>query len=117
MPKHATIDEYIADCTQAVAPLMEELRTFIHETLPGAAEGMSYGAPVFFNANKTPVIYLYGSKDHVNFGFLKYTELSDLNGVLQGSGKPSKHVKIHPGKRVDKAMLREFIKQCETLEP
>ncbi len=117
MPKHATIDDYIADCTQAVAPLMEELRRFIHETLPGAAEGLSYGAPVFFNVNKAPVIYLYGSKDHVNFGFLKYTELPDPNGVLQGSGKPSKHIKVYPGEPVDKTILRKLIKQCETLEP
>lgn len=117
MPKHATIDEYIADCSESVAPLMEELRTFVNKKMTGATEGMSYGAPVFFNAKKAPVIYLYGSKDHVNFDFLKYAELSDPKGILRGSGKPSKHVKIYSGETVDKAMLGAFIKQCETLEP
>ena len=117
MPKHETVDEYIADCTEAVAPLMEKLRTFINNTLTGATEGMSYGAPVFYNAKKAPVIYLFGSKDHVNFGFLEYAALSDPQGLLQGSGKPSKHVKVYPGEPIEKAMLREFIKQCETLEP
>lgn len=96
---------------------MEELRTFIKKTLAGATEGMSYGAPVFYNAKKAPVIYLYGAKDHVNFGFLRFAELSDPQGYLQGSGKPSKHVKIYPGQPIEKAMLCEFIKQCEAIEP
>ncbi|MEO1020475.1 MAG: DUF1801 domain-containing protein [Pseudomonadota bacterium] len=117
MPKHETIDEYIADCTEVVAPLMEALRTFINKTMTGATEGMSYGAPVFFNARKAPVIYLYGSKDHVNFGFLKSAKLSDPKGILQGSGRPSKHVKIYPDEPIDTAMLREFIDQCKTLKP
>ncbi|MEO1241875.1 MAG: DUF1801 domain-containing protein [Pseudomonadota bacterium] len=117
MPKQEAIDDYIADCTEAVAPLMKKLRAFINNTLTGATEGMSCGAPVFFNARGAPVIYLYAAKDHVNFGFLKYAELSDPDCILQGSGKPSKHIKIYPDEPIKKAMLRKFIKQCEALEP
>jgi len=115
MPKYTSIDQYIDDCSEAVIPLLHELRAFVHKTLPGAKEGMQYGAPVFFNSNDVPVIYLFGSKEHVNFGFLKYAELSDPDGLLQGSGKPSKHVKIGPGEQIDKSTLRKFIKQCESI--
>ena len=76
---------------------------------------MKYGAPVFFNAKKTPVIYLFGARDHVNFGFLKSAELSDPQNILQGSGKPSKHIKIFPDETIDKATLKTFIKQCENI--
>ena len=115
MPKHKRIDDYIDGCTETVAPLMETLREFVHQTLPGASEGMQYGVPVFRNANKVPVIYLFGSRDHVNFGFLKSAELSDPHGVLEGSGKPSKHVRIFPGAPIDEPTLRAFVKQCETM--
>ncbi len=117
MPKHANIDQYIGDCAEPVVPLLKELRAFIHTTLPNATEAMQYGAPVFINANNAPVIYLFGSRDHVNFGFLRSAELSDPQGILQGSGKPSKHVKIFPGQPVDKPTLRAFIKQCEIMMP
>jgi len=116
MSKHQTVDEYIADCSDVVAPFMTILRMFINETLTHSTEGMSYGVPVFFNAHMVPVIYLFGSKDHVNFGFLRVAELSDPEGILEGSGKPSKHIKLFPEQPVKKAMLRKFIKQCEKLQ-
>ena len=117
MPKHENIDQYIRDCAAPVVPLLEDLRAFVNSTLHGATERMQYGAPVFFNAENAPVIYLFGSHDHVNFGFLKSAELSDPQGVLRGSGKPSKHVKIIPGRPIDKSTLRNFIKQCEIMTP
>ncbi|MDJ0629185.1 MAG: DUF1801 domain-containing protein [Rhodobacter sp.] len=116
-PRHKGIDDYIRKRAEAVIPLLEDLRAFIHHTLPGATEGMQYGAPVFFNAHGVPVIYLFGSKNHVNFGFLRSSELSDPRRLLKGSGKPSKHIKVYPGKPVDKAILAGFIEQCESLTP
>lgn len=117
MPNQPTIDLYIAESAEAVAPLLTKLRAFIHETLPGATEGMKYGAPYFYNAKGAAVIYLFGSKDHVNFGFLRSADLSDPDGVLKGSGKPSKHIEIDPDQPIDTPTLIAFVKQCETLEP
>lgn len=118
MPRrHETIDEYIGGCAEAVRPLLEELRLFIKTEMSKAREGMQYGAPVFFNAHGTPVIYLFGSKKHVNFGFLKSAELSDPERLLKGSGNPSKHIRIRLGNQIDKAVLSRFIKQCEQIEP
>ncbi|MGB5286955.1 MAG: DUF1801 domain-containing protein, partial [Ignavibacteriaceae bacterium] len=87
--KHETIDDYMRGCSPGVVPLLEELRTYVHATLLGATEDMQYGVPVFLNAHGVPVIYLFGSKKHANFGFLKSAKLSDPDGILKGSGKPS----------------------------
>ena len=113
--KTDTVEDYIGSCSAGVRPLMKELRDFVCAELPGATEEMQFGVPVFLNAQGVPVIYLFGSKKHVNFGFLKSAKLIDPDGVLKGSGKPSKHVRIVPGEPVDKAMLSEFLKQCETI--
>ena len=85
------------------------MRNYVHATLPGATEDTQYGAPVFLNAHGVPVIYLFGSKRHVNFGFLRSAELIDPNGILRGSGTPSKHIRVIPGKLIDKAKLAEFV--------
>ena len=114
--KHDNIDDYIGDCTTEVVPLLEDLRGFVHDTLPGATEDMQYGVPVFLNAHGVPVVYLFGSKKHVNFGFLRSAKLNDPNGVLRGSGKPSKHIRIVPSKPVDRARLTEFVKQCASIK-
>ncbi|WP_424940410.1 DUF1801 domain-containing protein [Aliiroseovarius sp. S253] len=111
------IDSYIGSGSAEAAPLLSELRAFIHATLPGAAEKMQYGVPTFLNAHGVPVIYLYGSKKgQVNFGFLKSSELSDPDSVLRGSGTPSKHIPIFSGKPINKDMLISFIQQCEQLK-
>ena len=78
---------------------------------------MRYGAPYFLNAHGVPVIYLFGSKKHVNFGFLRSSDLADPKGVLKGSGTPSKHIKVLPGEPYDKALLTEFMRQCEVMKP
>ena len=48
---HNNIDDYISGCGPHVAPLLEELRNYIHATLPSATEDMQYGVPVFLNAH------------------------------------------------------------------
>lgn len=112
MTKFPDTDAYIASCTEPVARLLTDLRRFIHETLPNVTEAMQYGVPTFLNSQKVPVIYLFGSADHVNFGFLQSEALIDPAGVLKGSGKPSKHVEIGVSEPVDKEMLAGFINQC-----
>lgn len=109
------VDDYIGKCKPAVLPLLEELRAFIHTTLPGSTEDMQYGVPVFLNTHGVPVLYLFGSKKHVNFGFLRSAELSDPDGILEGSGKPSKHIRIVSGQPVDWASLTGFVTQCESI--
>ena len=112
MPKYQNTDQYIADQAGPVADLLHTLRDFIQKELPGVTEGMQYGVPVFRNAHGVPVLYLFGSEDHVNFGFLRYDVLSDVDGVLKGSGKPSKHIEIHPRQVINTKLLRRFIAQC-----
>lgn len=114
--KQKTIDDYIRTCDAAVVPLLTELRAFIMRGLPGATEGMRYGVPAFTNAHGVPVIYLFGSKRHVNFGFLQSADVDDPTAVLKGSGRPSKHIRIYPGKPYDVALLSGFIDQCAQLK-
>ncbi|CAM4120745.1 DUF1801 domain-containing protein [Roseateles saccharophilus] len=46
---------------------------------------------------------------HVNVGFFKGAELADPAGLLQGSGKAMRHVKLRPGEPVDAAALQALI--------
>lgn len=46
---------------------------------------------------------------HVNVGFFRGAELADPRGLLEGSGKFMRHVKIRPGSDVDAAALAALI--------
>lgn len=46
---------------------------------------------------------------HVNVGFFRGAELADPGGLLEGSGRFMRHVKIRPGPGVDAAALAALI--------
>jgi hypothetical protein len=53
--------------------------------------------------------YVNAFKAHVNVGFFRGAELADPQGLLEGTGKFMRHVKIRPERPVDAASLRALI--------
>jgi hypothetical protein len=53
--------------------------------------------------------YVNSFKSHVNVGFYYGAQLDDPAGLLQGSGKRMRHVKLLPGERIDSAALCALI--------
>ncbi|HEX5379193.1 MAG TPA: DUF1801 domain-containing protein [Phenylobacterium sp.] len=53
--------------------------------------------------------YVNAFKAHVNVGFFLGAELDDPVGLLEGSGKRMRHVKVRWGEAVDAAALSELI--------
>ncbi len=46
--KPTTTDEYIAGCPAEVQPVMQQIRSVIHEAAPEAVEKIGYGMPGFY---------------------------------------------------------------------
>lgn len=53
--------------------------------------------------------YVNAFKDHVNVGFFRGAELPDAHGLLEGTGKFMRHVKLRPGQQVQDAALRKLV--------
>ena len=51
---------------------------------------------------------------HVNVGFFRGAELDDPNGLLEGTGKFMRHVKIRPAGDVDSGDLLKLITNAYT---
>jgi hypothetical protein len=51
-------------------------------------------------------------KAHVNVGFFLGADLNDPAGLLEGSGKRMRHVKLKPGEPVDREALGALIEQA-----
>jgi hypothetical protein len=56
--------------------------------------------------------YIGVQKSHVNLGFYHGTVLSDPSGLLEGSGKKLRHVKIHSLKAACTRALKELLRQA-----
>jgi len=51
-------------------------------------------------------------KAHVNVGFFRGAELADPAGLLQGTGKLMRHVKLRPGEALDPQALEALIREA-----
>ena len=53
--------------------------------------------------------YVAVFKAHTNVGFFLGSELEDPTGLLEGTGKRMRHVKLRPGHELDAAALQALI--------
>jgi hypothetical protein len=53
--------------------------------------------------------YVNAFKAHVNVGFFRGAEIADPAGLLEGTGKLMRHVKLMPGRDVDATALIKLI--------
>jgi hypothetical protein len=75
----------------------DDVRELLHDGHPTACVGdAAFG-------------YVNAFKDHVNAGFFRGAELADPKGLLEGTGKVMRHVKLSPDRDVDVAALRKLI--------
>src|SRR5471032_2038005 len=53
--------------------------------------------------------YVNAFRAHVNVGFFRGAELDDPAGLLEGTGKLMRHVKLAPGRVIDGVALEQLI--------
>jgi hypothetical protein len=58
--------------------------------------------------------YVNAFEAHVNVGFFRGAEMADPNGLLEGTGKVMRHVKLRPGHDFDAMALTKLIDAAYT---
>lgn len=80
----------------------EDVRELLHDGHPTAC--VSDAAFAYVNAFTA----------HVNVGFFRGAEIGDPGGVLEGTGRFMRHVKLGPGRDVDSTTLMTLIETAYT---
>lgn len=75
----------------------DEVRELIHDGQPTAC------------VRDAAFAYVDAFRAHVNVGFFRGAELPDPDGLLEGSGKYMRHVKLRPDQAVDEDALVRLI--------
>jgi hypothetical protein len=76
----------------------EDVRETMHDGCPGACvDDAAFG-------------YVNVFRSHVNVGFFLGAELDDPAGLLKGSGRRMRHVKLRPGSDFDDMALSALIR-------
>lgn len=70
------------------------------------------GNLTFISNGNLAFIYTYKTVDYINFGFFKATSLSDPKGLLEGTGKGMRHVKIHNEKEINEQQIVAWVREA-----
>ena len=59
-----------------------------------------------------PFAYVNAFRSHVNVGFFRGAALPDPAGLLEGTGRNMRHVKLRPGGSIDAAAVEALIREA-----
>jgi hypothetical protein len=112
---YGTFDEAVEKAGPLARELAYELRALVVSVLPAVVEVpwprmrmASYG--VGPRKKSEHFCYIAAQKSDVNLGFYYGAELPDPEGLLQGTGKLLRHVKIRESKAIRSRALRQLLK-------
>lgn len=91
-------------------------RAFVLDGFPGAVEQVKPGwkAIMYGTGEKIyeQVVVVHPERSYVNLGFSKGAELADPDGLLEGSGKSIRHVKITDPTLLNSKSLKALLKRA-----
>ena len=108
-----TVEEFLASYSIEVREMALATRRLVLDTIPGAVERVETGHKLINYGSgermAEQICYIAPLKSTVNLGFFQGTRLPDPEGLMEGTGKLLRHVKIRRVEDVEKPGLRELI--------
>ena len=92
-------------------PVEARRDALVRQAEPELAEAVKWGNGCWVG-QRGPVAYVYSAPDHVQFGFFRGATLRDPKGLLQGSGKYVRHVKLRGKAEIDEPAFARLLRQA-----
>jgi hypothetical protein len=108
------VDAFVAKIEPGKRSLVEALRKFVKKQAPALKEAIKWGNVTWIGNDNVAWIIVY--RDHVDFGFFNGALLKDPKGLLDGTGKKLRHVKVFTKADIREGDLAALVKQALTLD-
>ena len=115
MSDQSDIEAVLDRQSPKIRELAELVRAQVKAIRPELSEDASVKLGVIYFRHQGVVCALSPHKAHVNLHFYKGVELSDPDGVLQGSGKALRHLKFRKAADLDPAVLAPLLNEAYQL--
>ncbi len=102
------VEAWFSARTDGLRPMARTWFERLRACGPDTRELIHDGCPVAC-VEDVPFGYVNVFKAHANIGFFNGASLTDPAGLLEGTGKRMRHVKLRPGEALDKDALGALI--------
>jgi hypothetical protein len=111
----AKLDHLVADQTPPIRAVHQRLHALLHELMPGAVETVDLPDRVLAfgrtDRMRDLLFALIAHKAHVNVQLADGVDLVDPDGLVEGTGKRIRHVKVCSVEDAERPALRALIEQ------
>lgn len=90
------------------------IRKLVGRASPELTETLCMGVPHW--AGNDYVLYIADYTNHVNLGFRKGARVRDTTGLLEGTGKGLRHVKLAKGRPLPEKQLTTLIRKAVAVD-
>lgn len=111
---HGSFEDALAESSAPVKEIARRLRQLIVDAYPDVVEVpwpkqriVGYG--VGPKKMSEHFCYIGAHREHVNLGFYYGAELPDPEGLMEGTGKKLRHIKVRDTEQIDTSSLRRYI--------
>ena len=118
MPSES-IGAFVARQPAPLRPVVRRLRVLVRSALPELAEYVDRYGVLRYGATsgmRDWTCYISGHADHVNLGFARGASLPDPAGIVEGTGKDLRHVKLRSLDDVERPALARLLRDVATAE-
>jgi hypothetical protein len=110
----ARIDRVVRATDPKLQEIIRGLRELIQDVVPEVKETVNpWGMPTF--ELNGPMGYFMVAAKHITFGFQRGTSLTDPKGLLEGTGKNLRHVKLRKVEDLQRDGLRQLVEEAARL--
>jgi hypothetical protein len=108
LKRDPAVDTWLTDRPAELRPIVQKWFTRMRQCGDDVRVLLHDGCPVAC-VEDAPFGYVNAFKTHVNVGFFYGAMLEDPAGLLEGSGKRMRHVKLDPGREFNAGALGNLI--------
>ncbi len=111
--RDTAIDGWMEAQSSALREIAQQWFQVMHDCGDDVRELLHDGHPTVC-VDEAAFAYVNAFKAHVNVGFFRGAEIADPDGLLKGTGRFMRHVKLRPEGNVDANALTKLIETAYT---
>lgn len=111
-----TVDDLLDNYSPQVREIAHALRQLVRSAAPDLKEEVKPGWKNVTYRNNGVVVAISPYSRHVNLHFYRGVDLDDPDGILTGSGKELRHVRIEEVEDVDADALSDMVQRAVRLD-
>ena len=114
---YGTFEELLEIASEELRPIVTALKALVMEIDPNAVEVVRLGdraATYGLGPKKMSegYVYIQPNTSWINLGFYKGANLNDPTGLMEGTGKRLRHIKVRSLEITDNEGLKALVKQA-----